>query len=255
MNKQMMRKTGVWWMLLPGILGNVSWAQDNSALITDRPDFTESPFTVQPDRMQLEMGYTYRESDNGNEVRTQNFPEVLLRIGWVENWELRLGWGGYSFEENGEDIANDMRVGAKWAISDQDGWHPQLALLGEITIPTGHGDNDVDPTITLAWSYDLNDKNSVGGNLGIGSVTQDGDRFAQGSASIAWNHTLDDQWGFYTEYYTTFPDADDEDAVHIIDGGLVYLINDDLQLDFSLGFGLNEQADDLIVGFGFSHRF
>lgn len=242
-------------MLLPCVLVNVSWAQNKNALITDRPDFTESAFTVQPDRMQLEIGYTYRESNNGDEIRTHNFPEVLLRIGLDEDWELRLGWGGYSFAENDEDIANDMRVGAKWSIADQDGWHPQLALLGEISIPTGHGDTDVDPTIALAWSYDLDDKNSIGGNFGIAAITDDGDRFAQGLASIAWNHSLDDQWGFFAEYYTTFPDADDEDAAHIVDGGLTYLVNDDLQLDFSVGFGLNDQADEFIVGVGISHRF
>lgn len=243
------------WLFISCMLVNVSIAQDKASLITDRPDFTESAFTIQPDRMQLELGYTYRESDNGDEVRTHSFPETLLRIGLVEDWELRLGWGGYAFAENNEDIANDLSVGIKWVLTPQDGWHPRLALLVEMTVPTGHGDTDVDPTVKLLWSYDLDEKNSLSGNLGIAAITQDSDRFAQGSASISWGHSLDDKWGMYTEYFTTFPAADDEDAAHTINGGLVYLVNDDLQLDAFVGFGLNDQADELIAGIGFAYRF
>ena len=62
-------------------------------------------------------------------------------------------------------------------------------------------------------------------------------------------------WVTYVEYFTTFPDADDEDATHTINGGLVYLVNDDLQLDAFVGFGLNDQADVLIAGVGLSYRF
>ena len=243
------------WLLLPCLMVNVSIAQEKAALITDRPDFTESAYTIQPDRMQLELGYTYRESDNGDEIRSHNFPEALLRIGMQDDWELRLGWSGYTFAENDKDIANDMSVGIKWILTPQDGWHPRLALIGEITVPTGHGDTDVDPTVKLLWSYDLDEKNSLSGNLGIAAITQSGDRFAQGSASLSWGHSLDDRWGIYTEYFTTFPDADDEDAAHTINGGLVYLLNDDLQLDISIGLGLNDQADDIIAGIGVSYRF
>src|SRR5215207_9327340 len=63
-------------------------------LVTDRPDFTESPATVGQGVVQLETGYTFT-TDSAGGLRTTNhsFPESLWRIGMLADWlEFRIVW-------------------------------------------------------------------------------------------------------------------------------------------------------------------
>ena len=41
---------------------------------------------------------------------------------------------------------------------------------------------------------------------------------------------------------------------HYLDGGLTFLLTDDLQLDWRAGFGLNDASDDFFTGVGFVFR-
>jgi hypothetical protein len=42
---------------------------------------------------------------------------------------------------------------------------------------------------------------------------------------------------------------------HYLNGGLTYLINNDVQFDVRVGWGLNEAAEDFFAGAGLSVRF
>ena len=70
-------------------------------LITDRPDFTESTDAIPAGHFQLEAGYTFTyDREHTDRVRDHAAPEFLLRIGVIDDVELRLGWQGYSWTEN-----------------------------------------------------------------------------------------------------------------------------------------------------------
>ena len=56
----------------------------------------------------------------------------------------------------------------------------------------------------------------------------------------------------FIESYGLIPNWDE--AVHLADAGVTYLILPNLQLDFSAGLGLNESAIDHFIGFGLSYR-
>ncbi|MCH8913289.1 MAG: hypothetical protein IIA33_06935, partial [Planctomycetes bacterium] len=69
--------------------------------MTDRPDFTESTDAVPRGHFQLEMGYTFTyDREKTDRVRDHTAPEFLLRVGLFDDFELRLGWAGYSWTEN-----------------------------------------------------------------------------------------------------------------------------------------------------------
>lgn len=244
-------------------------------LITDRPDFTESPQAVPLGRIQLEMGYLYTyDSEDDVRTRSSTGPQMLWRIGFAENWEARIGWNGYTWtdthsattsragrrvsEDNWDQGANDLSLGFKVQLIEQDGLVPDLGIIGGISVPSGSAgtsSGDAEPEVIFLWGYDITEWFAIAGNIGLRVPTDNGDRFFQTTASLSLGFALTDRWGTFVEYFGLYPNANDTDCAHFIDGGFTYLITDNLQLDAFVGFGLNEEADDFFTGVGFSWRF
>ncbi len=245
------------------------------SLVTDRPDFTESTLTVPRGRFQLEAGYTFT-SDKEDGVRTKDhtFPEVLLRVGLVDDVELRIGWSGWSlsreeFRERNEagrtvkmhtrdNGGTDMNIGFKFHLLDQDEWIPDFGIIIAADLPTGASgktSGDVDPLLGLLWAYDLTDELALAGNVNFAVPTSEKGRFFQTSASVSLAFSLTDDLGAYVEYYGFYNNDRNTDAAHFANGGFTYLITDNFQVDVRVGAGLNEEADDFFVGTGFAWRF
>lgn len=244
-------------------------------MVTDRPDFTESTAVVPFGHLQLETGYTYTYDDEGGRrVSDQTFPEALLRIGIVKKWELRLGWTGWSLTEDlfmekndsgrpvhreiHDDAGTDMIIGFKRHLLAQEGIRPDLGVIGELSLPTGSdskSSGDVDPQIKILWSYELPADFALSGNLNLGVPTSGDHRFFQTSASVSLGYSLTDWMGAYVEYFGFYPNDRWTDCAHTANGGLTFLITDNLQFDVRTGVGLNEEADDFFTGAGLSIRF
>ena len=243
-------------------------------LITDRPDFTESTDAIPAGHFQLEAGYTFTyDREHKDRVRDHTAPEFLLRIGVIDDVELRLGWQGYSWTENqfvtrtrvgrrvtGEDWtdgAHDLSIGFKLKLLEQDGLVPHFGILASMNIPVGSdvvSPGDVEPGAILLWAYDLTDEVALAGNVGFASLNDAGERFFQTSASISLAVALTERLGGYVEYYGLYPNAEDSDAAHTLNCGLTFLINNNFQIDWRIGGGLNEEADDFFTGVGFAWR-
>jgi hypothetical protein len=244
-------------------------------LITDRPDFTESTEAVPTGHFQLEMGYTFTyDREDSDRVQENTTPELLARIGLADNFELRIGWEGYSFTRLRFDTptrsrrtigrkewaqgSNDITLGFKLKLAEQDGWRPHTGIIGEISIPSGspnRSSGDVDPTIKFLWAYDLSDRLSLAGNLNVGVPTENAHRFVQAAASLVLGVALTDSVGTYVEYFGFYPGSDGTDAAHSLNGGFTFLVNSNLQFDVRVGVGLNEEADDFFTGVGLAWRF
>ncbi len=248
--------------LLPGFVNN-AFGQDEeppperAPIVTDRPSFTTGPHLLDPGTWQLELGYTYRDDAGETKANVSSAPEVLLRHGWNKEWELRIGWDGYDFVEHAGDEPGNSFIGFKHKLPEQLMPGINLASITTISMPTGSGKNDVDVQTVLGWERVLDDKTTLAGNIGYGSPTDEdtGDRFSQGIFSVMCSRVLNDEMTGFGEYYGNSSDKDGQDGIHVIQGGITYLLNPDSQLDFRVGLGLNDQADDWFVGIGYSHRF
>lgn len=242
---------------------------------TDRPDFTESTSTVPRGRFQLEGGYTFTyDRERGRRTSAHTAPELLLRAGLLDDLELRVGWEGYTWaqergpgetrvgrpvwiEDNVQGAA-DPYFAVKYKVFDQSGLRPDFALIPGLTVPTGSdgfSSGDVDPEVKLAWGYDLDERWSLAGNVNLAVPTDDGRRFFQSAASLAAGFALREDVGTYIEYYGFYPNAWHTDGAHVLNTGLTWQITPNLQLDWRIGAGLNEEADDLFTGIGFALRF
>ncbi|MCZ6506947.1 MAG: hypothetical protein O7A04_02700, partial [Acidobacteria bacterium] len=74
-------------------------------LITDRPDFTESAVVVPAGSIQIEGGLTW--VDDGGSQGTLSGPEILLRWGLGDRFELRIGLPDYVEPRRGPSGVGD----------------------------------------------------------------------------------------------------------------------------------------------------
>jgi len=249
--------------------GGASGGPDLSKpLATDRPDFTEASSSVGRGVAQLEFGYTFTENrDPGDSEQSHSFGEPLLRYGILANWlEFRVAVFPVQTESTVNGVSSrtggteDTYLGFKIGLTPQDGILPEMAVMPQMTIPTGSNaftDNEVLPGLNWLYTWELTENIAVAGNTQFNrSLDDTGEGYIQFAQSAACALSLTDEVGVYTEWYTFFPSgAESAPVEHYFNGGFTWLINNDLQWDIRAGTGLTEAADDFFVGTGFSIRF
>ncbi len=236
-------------------------------MYTDRPTTVAAPNVVQPGRLQLEGGFTFERQTAGTpNTNTYTVPELLVRLGVTSYFEFRISADGYIYKEredkNNVDNGSDFSIEGKMRWFSQSGFIPNTSALLKVSFPTG-GDavtsDGVDPFGTLLWSWDLPRDLNLTANLGFGSESQgkdDSSRVFQVLPSIALTIPIKGRLSGFIEYFSTLKDSGKSDE-HSVDGGLLYLLTDNLQLDMSAEVGLNDAATDYSIGAGVTwrHRF
>jgi hypothetical protein len=239
-------------------------------LATDRPDFTESSSVVGMGRVLLEGGYTYAENeDSSSRTVSHAFPQNLLRIGVTENVELRVVWdAGYlstsEIDRTTRVVENqqgttDLLLGTKIQSSRQEGWIPEAALISTFSVPSGSNDfraTASEPRFNLLYGWDLTERINVAGSTGLGFIAEPADRFTLAHQSLTVNYGLTEKLGMYAEWFAFFTHGAEVGAPeHYLDGGLTYKFTPNLQIDWRIGIGLNEHAEDMFTGVGYGIRW
>ncbi len=235
---------------------------------TDRPGFSTGTGIVPQGHANLENGFTVTtDYSEGIRTTTEVGPQMLLRAGLVEDLlEFRVGWSGYQWVQtrDAEDARvnldgwTDVILGAKLRLIKQEGWIPRVALLGQTTLGGGEepiATQEVEPLVGLLMSYDFGGGFSLIGNANIAWPTTAGEHFTQGQASLAFWFPIVDRVSGFVETYALFPNSLDNDAAWYVDFGATWLIHDRVQLDGSIGLGLNREANDFYASVGVSFLF
>jgi hypothetical protein len=255
----------------PGTL--LQWSRGNSfsggpdldePLVTDRPDFTEASVTVGRGVLQLESGYTYSFDNDGTQTIGHTYPETLFRYGVFAEWlEFRLAWTYANEIADGHESggAEDLYLGFKIALTPQEGWLPEMAIVPQMTVPTGAAvfrSDDLHPGINWLYGWDINERLATGGSTQVNRTieTLGAQSFAEFAQSWTIGYSLTDRLGAYTEWFAIIPHSGEgQKPQHYFDGGFTFLLSDDIQWDIRGGVGLNAAADDYFVGTGLSLRF
>lgn len=256
----------------PGTL--LQWSRGNSfeggpdlsePLVTDRPDFTEASSTVGRRVAQLEFGYTYTFDNNGTDQTIgHSYPETLLRYGILAEWlEFRAAWNYGNEEINGLGVSgsDDLYLGLKVGLTPQEGLLPEMAIIPQATVPTGHdafSADEVLPGVNWIYGWEINDFLSTAGSTQFNRALDETTSEAYTEWAQSWTvaYALADRFGGYTEWFALIPtSADTAKPEHYFNGGFTYLINNDVQWDIRAGVGLNDAADDYFVGTGLSVRY
>ena len=235
------------------------------SLVADRPDFTEAASTVGRGVLQIEFGYTFGgDWSGGNSVQTHTLGELLVRGGFAADWlELRLAAtpvtrvdsDGSGASETGIE---DLYLGAKLELIRQAGRRPALALLPQMTLPTGStlfSGGRALPGVNLVYGWDVAGGLSLGGSTQVNLAVAEGDdRYAEWAQSAVAGAGLGARGGVYGEWYAFLSGGADAPGEHYFNAGLTWLTTDDAQWDFRIGVGLNDAAEDLFAGVGAAIR-
>jgi len=241
-------------------------------LTTDRPDVTESPFTVDAGHIQIEttlLGYTRSRRDAAGAVTdSYEIATTNLRIGLGERLEVDIVWQPYGIADPRESGAASRGTGsvdlrAKLNLWGNDGpakaGDTALALLPYVTLPTdgdnGIGQSEVGFGLIVPLAIELGDGFGLGLNAAANFTrapddpTYDAAVLTSASLGYAWT----DRLGTYAEAVWEFSRA--EGDVVTLDTGLTFALGEDWQLDAGINVGVTRAADPIAPFVGISARF
>lgn len=247
-------------------------------LSTDRPDTTESAYTVDAGHFQIEMSFvdfTYdRRNADEQTVRAFAVAPMLLKFGLLNNVDLQIGIDPYSTERTTDRTAQttetiqgfgDTIVRLKVNLWGNDGPEEGLgdtafAIMPFIKIPTANsdlGNRYVEGGVISALAIDLPADFSSAVMIELDfNRSADNDRYVVDlvhSATIS--HSIIDDLNGYLEYAGFTNLNGDEKYRGYFDAGLTYGLTPDIQLDAGIRVGLTKAAEDLGVFAGISLRF
>lgn len=214
----------------------------SGAIVTDRPDFTESTSIVPTGHAQVETGHTTATESDEHVVTTG---EVLYRHGLSSRTELRLALNSFARTKTaGGELRGfeDAGIGVKVALWDQPAsapWLPTTSVIVASSLPTGargYRARTLQPEIKLLLDWEVTERFGLGSNLNAYSVAGAfGGRVAEYAASLVAGYDLTARFGIYGEYIGHVAPAVTGGRQHWASGGLSYLVTPNLQLDLRGG--------------------
>ena len=236
--------------------------QRSEPIVPDRPGQTNPPNVISSGIVQLETGFS-RETINAGGIQTINYlyNTSLVRIGLMTNCELRMvvEYAGTSTDSGSQSSAlrgfNPVSIGTKIMICPEKEIIPQTAVNIALTLPyIGRREftpSFLAPSFFLLMQNSLSEKLALGYNLGLQWNGEQPN--ATLVFSISPSLTIAEGLSVFAECYGFSTEKSTSD--YRADVGCAYLVNDDMQVDFSAGAGLNTAAPDSFVAFGFAWRF
>jgi hypothetical protein len=220
---------------------------------TDRPDLTDGTGVVARGRIQFETGFTSQTARDG--LASWSLPELLVRIGILRGAELRIGQTYRSFElDQGERLGgfDDLQVGTKIHVASQ-GSLP--AISAELFSSFSTGAHGIGAGRALPGAALLLQQTSEGPwSAGLEVEVSRGVTSAvAGFASLSVQYQATQRAQLYGEFFQLQPDLG-EVRQSYLNGGILFLLSNDLQVDARIGAGLDHDADRSFIGVGLAVR-
>ncbi|WP_010588238.1 transporter [Schlesneria paludicola] len=255
---------------------------------TDRPDFTDAAYSVGKGVTVIESGYTFRQTSADDlHLTRRQLPEVLTRIGITDELEFRIKWNGYVMTDISDVSTNlktstfggdDLQLGFKYELLQQDDWRPMLTFVGGAALPTGTGGisaNAVQPSANLVVGWGFRRWLYLKASTGVDFVkSRDATRIIDGSlqegplavlgedSSSQWHQSASlliqatKRVGAFVEWFAFFSNnASDNRASNFGDMGVFIYLTPNVQLDARIGERLGGDINTLFTGSGLSIRF
>ncbi|MEQ9167983.1 MAG: transporter [Fulvivirga sp.] len=236
-------------------------AQYNETIRTARPGKSVGPFTTGKSIFQIQSGLNILTLDNdeadlyGNVVTQLN----SLRYGVSERFEIRsaFSYSNQSIEIGDSEInssgINFWNVGLRANLIDNAAsGKPSLGIQGDVGLKTVSSDYEpeyLSPRLILILGMRLYKSVTLTSNLGTQWSGSKGKQFTLYTLNLSF--ALTEKLRGFVENYGTFQESELSTR---FDTGIGYLINKDLAVDISTGYGDNNNQNDYFVDFGFSYR-
>ena len=247
-------------------------------MTTDRPDITESPFTVDAGHIQFEttlIGYTRSAPDQERRITDEfEFFTTNMRIGLTNSTEVDLVWQPYGtarirqadplevFHLSG---IGGLNVRAKVNLWGNESFEKPgataLALLPFVMLPTDRR-NGISPEfvaggIVVPLAIKLSDKWEVTLNGGLVHLREDAESryHTEYLASASFSYDWSEKFGTYYEIAGRFNTENSGGDPVVLGTGFTYKLTKNVQLDAGVNVGVTPSADRINPFVGLSMRF
>jgi len=243
-------------------------------LSTDRPDLTESPYTVDAGHVQWEIDLfnaTYdRTLEQGQSVTNESriWGGLNFKVGLLDQVDLQTIVPMYVDQRTQSSSAaqnqrkrgtGDLTTRLKINLWGNDGGRTAMAIMPFVTFPTGSesiGQEHTTGGVILPFAMELEKGWSLGAQTEVDWVEDEGNGLdTQWFNTLTLGHAIVGNLAGYTEWAA---------RMHLDSGqpwegqwnvGLTYAINSEIQLDGGCNFGITSSAPDANPFLGLSMRF
>ncbi len=227
--------------------------QASEPIDTDRPDITNSSVVVPVGSLQNENGWNVSRRDGANVVDGSN---SRWRLGIAPCLEVLIDLPNYvgTFRGPGPSGFGDVIPALKWQISPVPG-KIDLSVTAGAALPTGAraiAGPGVQPYLQFPWSVELHDGWKVTGMETNFFTPDDPINKYTNESTFVIEREFGERSFLFVEYVGDFPA--NGGPSHLINSGGGYRITNTQQIDFHIGFGLNNNAPNYVFGIGYSFR-
>jgi hypothetical protein len=229
-------------------------------LTPDRPDKTESPYSVDAGYFQIEADFVSFTTDRIASVRRTEtlVANILAKAGISRTMDVQVGFSPLvtqSIAGLSSTGVSDLTFRLKWNLLGNEGGPFAVGVLPFVTLPTAEGSTDLSGGVSVPMGYDL-PFGFEGGAMATLSFESDALSSSQNlSLMTTVGRDLVGDLGGYVEFFNTLPNWSTTGWVATVDVGLTYGIGPNLQLDAGANIGVSEAADDLNLFTGVTVRF
>ncbi len=240
---------------------------------TDRPDKTESPYTVDAGHVQVEMSvldYSY-DHHNPDEPLTRtdtlSVTPTNFKIGLLNNADLQVVLNPYVHERTRDDGINatkkgfgDMQTRLKVNIWGNDEGNTALGVMPFVKIPTnrdnlGNDDTEGGVIVPLAVALPYEWNMGLMAEVDFNKNGSDDNYHTEYIHSITFGHAIVGDLSGYIEFFSNTSTEEDVKWVATVDTGLTYAVSKNIQLDMGVNIGVTAAADDANPFLGLSMRY
>src|SRR5262249_37372344 len=243
-------------------------------LAADRPDKTDTPFTVDAGHFQVEMDvvnltYNRPNSQRGNTRFTAvDVAPVNIKAGLLNNLDFQLIFTSFRTEKIEDLDTGTIRHKSgfdgitprfKLNLCGNDGGFFALGLIPFVKLPvnTDHLGNDfVEGGVAVPYSFDVS-----GWDLGLQATFRanrndsGGGYHGEFDNSISIGHSLIGNLSIAAEFFSSVSTEREADWAGTVDTWLTYQINKDVRIDGGVYIGVTLAADDWHPWLGMTWRF
>lgn len=243
-------------------------------LSTDRPDQTESPYTVDAGHFQIEMdvanGTIDRDQSNGGDVRSQawSFGGLNLKAGLLNNVDIQFVLDGYVDARSKDYVANasvrdsgfgEVQTRLKINLWGNDDGKTAFAIMPFLKWPlpqTALRNAKTEGGVILPLGVELPAGWGMGLMAEVDFVRDGSNAFdTEYLNTVTFSHDIVGNLGGYVEFAALFTPESDAQWQGQIDVGLTYGLNENTQLDIGCNFGVTSVAPDYNPFVGLTLRF
>lgn len=240
---------------------------------TDRPDLTESPFTVDAGHFQIEMDVVKYSYDRHNyedlNVEAASIAPMNLKIGLCNQLDLQLMIEPWTYVRARDRSANtteknrgfgDITSRLKFNVWGNDDGPTALGLMPFVKFPSNQddlGNNSVEGGLIIPFAAELPAEWGFGAMLEV-DMFKDGDNngyHPEFVSSFTFSHEIAGRLGGYMEFFNAISAEAGARWLASVDFGFTYGLSDDLQLDAGINIGVTRSADDFNPFLGISWRY